>query len=87
MVIGLGGCGDSPNQPGPSTAEPADLVPVTLRVHAWAGYAEQFSDEFQQKMRQQGYDVTIELQTATASKVLNKQSPLIKPTLLVQLMI
>jgi spermidine/putrescine-binding protein len=62
----------------------AKAVPVTLRIHAWTGYAEHFIDDFQAAMKKDGYDVTIELQTATGlesfeSALANNTADLISP--------
>lgn len=53
----------------PETSEksqaPQSLIPVTLRIHAWTGYAEPFQAGFVDTMRHQGYDVHVEITGAS----------------------
>ena len=64
VVSVLAGCGSTEDEP--DAQLPADeLKPVTLRVHAWAGYAEPLLDDFRKQMAKDGYAVTVETQTAT----------------------
>ena len=63
LALLLSACGNQ--QDTPEASPPIDLKPVTLRIHAWTGYAEPIRADFVAHMRTQGYDVALELQPAT----------------------
>ena len=63
-VLWLSSCSSPPRTYHP-TANSSELTPVTLRVHAWTGYAEDLITDFSQHMQSKGYAVTIEIQAAS----------------------
>ena len=71
VVAGLASCGTGPSQAdvgsqstdGLGTQD--SLVEVSLRVHAWSGYAEPLVDDFRDLMRKRGFEVNLDLQAAT----------------------